>query len=81
MLFDQFLLFFASISPFSSRGVAGNWLQNASGVSPALICAFSSWLLRGGLRSTQGLTEGLPVDDLVQFDQRIALIEPGIAFI
>ena len=29
----------------------------------------------------QGLAEGFPVDDLVQFDQRIALIELGIAFI
>ena len=29
----------------------------------------------------QGLTEGFPVDDLVQFNQRIGLIELGIAFI
>ena len=29
----------------------------------------------------QGLAEGFPVDDLVQFDQRIALVEPGLAFI
>ena len=29
----------------------------------------------------QGLAEGFPVDDLVQLDQRIALVEPGIAFI
>lgn len=29
----------------------------------------------------QGIAEGFPVDDLIQFDQRIALVEPGIAFI
>ena len=32
-------------------------------------------------RFIQGLTAGFPVDDRVQFGQRIALIEPGIAFI
>ena len=29
----------------------------------------------------QGFTAGCPVDDRVQFDQRIALVESGLAFI
>ena len=39
--------------------------------------AFAWWVAEHG----QGLTAGFPVDDRVQFDQRIALIEPGIASI
>ena len=38
---------------------------------------FAGWVAE----HRQGFTEGFSVDDLVQFDQRIALIEPGIAFI
>ena len=39
--------------------------------------AFAGWVAQ----HRQGFTEGFPVDDLIQFNQRIALIEPGIAFI
>ena len=39
--------------------------------------AFAGWLAE----HRQGLAEGFPVDELVQFNQRITLIEPGIAFI
>lgn len=53
--------------------------------------AMLRWLVRGRICLAylprpvvdyrQRLTEGFPIDDPVQFDQRIALIEPGIAFI
>ena len=39
--------------------------------------AFAGWVAE----HRQGLTEDFPVDDLVQCNQRIALIEPDIAFI
>ena len=39
--------------------------------------AFAGWVAK----HRPGLTKGFPADELVQFNQRRALIEPGLAFI